>query len=930
MINNRAGTVYGYQDDPFSVNSEELMKHFVENVYSIRSDLMRTALHRLKDVEKECDYPSTYNIRVEDYKKMYDRNPIGRKVVVIKPSYSWQVFPQIYEDEDASITTEWEREFSELGRSLQAEGNAEGHFENPEEGHPVWEYLARADKLSGIGHFGVILLGLDDGKPLDEPVDGFLDPDPTTTYSGPVFVNNQRKKRKLLYLSVFGEDSIFAESVIYETNQYSPRYRKPKYYHLDLGDTDSSSYTTAGRESKSVKVHWSRVVHVADNMDASEIISVPRQRPVWNNLLDLMKVYGGDAEGFWKACVMQLFFSTHPQLGGDVTIDESTFKDRMWDMQNGLQRWGILKGMGVNPVAPQVVDPTAHINVQIEAICIQLDIPKRIFMGSERGQLASGQDVGEWNDQVRARRSGYVIPRIIVPFFNRLIQVGVLPVPKQPLKAVFPDPETQTPQEKATVAVTRVDAMAKYIKGQVNQLMDPMDFLTRELEVPEEDAEGILERAMERVEEEEAEREQSAQAELEKLKEEQGQQQVLPGQEPEEEEEDEEDEETPSVQNVAVDNLEDSFVDNAFCPTGKGGGTDPTCSPGGGTMTSRLLGIKPGMTKAEKAKAIGKSVLTAANAMPTFARTVAVEAGASPRVAKMAYIAATIGDFALPGIPAGSAAVIALSSAKKPRASYDAARSVIRQLRGQTTNVYRDDMVLNSKDVEKRMKRLIQLAQESGDEEQWFLYYFAAIDEGVDETEAASLATKAMEVVDNAFCPTGIGGGQDPTCSPGSSKSSIAKASAVRVASEIQRYSEEHNEPQLAAALGGCCSLDDNEPVDVTTEINGKLHGIELKTMTVGKNNKITMKRSAMDRKKRWERKNKAVAHTVVFDDTEVFNAKGPGKHDFSKRRIFYRRGYGSFRVNSMHEIKDFDQLKSVMSKRKNQIPKSAGGTRKG
>jgi len=157
------------------------------------------------------------------------------------------------------------------------------------------------------------------------------------------------------------------------------------------------------------------------------------------------------------------------------------------------------------------------------------------------------------------------------------------------------------------------------------------------------------------------------------------------------------------------------------------------------------------------------------------------------------------------------------------------------------------------------------------------------------------------------------------------SKSDIAKSSAVRVDKEIQRYAEEFNEPHFARMIGGS-SLDDNEPADIVVSINGKAHGIELKTMTVGANRKLTMKKSAMDRKKAWERKNKGTMHTVVYDDTAVFNAKGPGKHDFSKRRIYYRRGYGSFRVDTMLEVTNEKALKKLMTKTASQLPKSAGG----
>lgn len=146
-----------------------------------------------------------------------------------------------------------------------------------------------------------------------------------------------------------------------------------------------------------------------------------------------------------------------------------------------------------------------------------------------------------------------------------------------------------------------------------------------------------------------------------------------------------------------------------------------------------------------------------------------------------------------------------------------------------------------------------------------------------------------------------------------SAKSMLAKQSAVYVGADIQRYSEEHNEPILAAGIHGV-SLRDNEPVDVVVLRKGKVaHGVELKTMVSNSNNKITMKSSAMQRKTAWMQEHGAPYHTVVFDDHAVFNASGQGLHDESKRQIYYKRGFGSFRVGSMHPVKDMSELNALM-----------------
>jgi len=151
----------------------------------------------------------------------------------------------------------------------------------------------------------------------------------------------------------------------------------------------------------------------------------------------------------------------------------------------------------------------------------------------------------------------------------------------------------------------------------------------------------------------------------------------------------------------------------------------------------------------------------------------------------------------------------------------------------------------------------------------------------------------------------------------------VISTGAIRVGKEVQRYAEEHNEAYVAGALGGQ-SLADNEAADVILTMDGKVHGVELKTMVSNKANKITMKADAKARKRKWERKNKGTMHMVVLDDSEVFNAKGPGKHDPSKRKIYYRRGFGSFSTTNMHEAKSLEEVKELIGTPKRKLPPGA------
>lgn len=162
----------------------------------------------------------------------------------------------------------------------------------------------------------------------------------------------------------------------------------------------------------------------------------------------------------------------------------------------------------------------------------------------------------------------------------------------------------------------------------------------------------------------------------------------------------------------------------------------------------------------------------------------------------------------------------------------------------------------------------------------------------------------------------------------GKSKAQIAKQSATYVGKDIQRYAEEHNEPQFAKSVGGL-SYADNEPVDVVAGKNGVItDGVELKTMVSNKASKLTMDKYAQVRKVTWEAEKKATFHTVVIDDRNVFNANGEGEHDESQRTYYYRRGVaGSARVESMHQCKNIAEVKKLMKAPESELPKGAQRT---
>jgi hypothetical protein len=439
-----------------------------------RSELFNKFVDPRRNIFDECGFPETHQISAETYREFYDRDSVASRIVDILPDECWKSTPSIFENEDVDITTPFEEAWNELGKSLRSEES----FYQDEEGNPVFEYLHRLDRVSGIGTFGVLLIGLNDGKELHEEAD----------MSGNV-------EAEIIYLRAFDESN--AEIVTYETDRENARYGHPVEYNLTFNDPKDQTQdaTAVGLENINLKVHWTRVIHVADNLVNSEIFGQPRMLPVFNNLFTLRKLYGGSGEMYWRGAFPGLSFETHPQLGPDATLPDNA-NDVVEKYMTGLQRYLMFTGMSVKSLAPQVVDPTPQIKCQIEAVCIKYGIPIRIFVGSERGELASSQDAVAWNDRLRSRQSSHITPRIIVPFVDRLILLGVLPRPSG-YSVTWPDLDALSEAEEADVALKRTEALAKYIQGDVRTIIEPLDYLTRFLKFTDDEAEAMIESVME-------------------------------------------------------------------------------------------------------------------------------------------------------------------------------------------------------------------------------------------------------------------------------------------------------------------------------------------------------------------------------------------------------------------------------------------------
>lgn len=444
-----------------------------------------------RDFNREFGYPTSISSTM--YQNIFDRSGIAYRLISMLAEDCWKASPNVYEDENPEVKTLFEETFYSIGKRLRGETS---YYDTTQEGNPLWSILKKLDITSGIGEFGIAVLGFDDGETLDTPIEGFEE-EPNSDLSQP-YADGIRflapfsypregtltKTRNLIYIRVFPQTLVSISE--FDQRSYSPRYGEPLYYEVHVANPRVDSETFS--PTNTYRVHWSRVIHVPSDNDR------PRLENVYNYVLNLEKLLGGSAEMYWLGAFPGIQVSTHPNLGTEVDVDTEATKDELELFMNGMQRFFILTGMDAKTLAPTVVSPEPQINVQIAAICAAKEIPLNIFLKGRVGEPTQDGSDEIWDEKIKGRQKTHIIPNIIIPVIDRFINVGVLPKPEK-WGVYWNNMHTKTDAEKASNAMQRTQALVTYANSKASMIVSPMDYLVRFLWFTEEEAETIIDNA---------------------------------------------------------------------------------------------------------------------------------------------------------------------------------------------------------------------------------------------------------------------------------------------------------------------------------------------------------------------------------------------------------------------------------------------------
>ena len=444
-----------------------------------------------RNVWSECGYPE--NITLDDYMVAFKRKDIANRIVSLWPNACWKKPPSVYETPEVD-STEFETAWDQLVVD-----------------HKIWSYLKLLDTMSGIGQFGVMLLGVSDGRPLDTPINNVTGTEVFSKVKEPV---DKTTAPELMFLRVFDQTVVSVAEI--ENDPTNPRYGKPLFYHINFTEpsmltsnvpTSTMGGATVGIVSSPAlqpsvmptRVHWTRIIHAADGMMTSSIYGTPRLEKTFNRVMDVEKILGGSAEMFWRGGFPGLAFEVNPDITEPMGEEWKEGVRKEFDQYvQSMTRYIAVQGISVKSLSPQVADPKNHLESHLNFIASSINVPLRILMGSEAGHLASTQDQVSFNDDVMGRCTDYCEPWILIPFIIRLIEIGILPKPEKILTA-WPDLNTPTDEQRAKVGQLLVDALARYMQSGAQMVVPPSLLLTKFLGFDESTTKLIIDAATEQL-----------------------------------------------------------------------------------------------------------------------------------------------------------------------------------------------------------------------------------------------------------------------------------------------------------------------------------------------------------------------------------------------------------------------------------------------
>ncbi len=390
------------------------------------------------------------------YLAYFKREDISKTLIEKLPKACWTNPPVVTDESEDSV---FEKEFAVFVKKFS-----------------LYSLFFRADKLMRLGYYGVLFLGFNDAE------EGLLNTEVTPGST-----------LELLYIQPYSDQSAKIHSL--DNEPTSRRFGLPLIYQISITDTYntlSGSEGSVAQSSRSILVHWTRVIHLIEDPLENQVLGTPYLECVFNRIQDTRKILGGSAEMFWRGGIPGKIATAKENYSMGAN-DKEELQTQMDEYEHNLRRFLTVQGVDITNMEMDIKSPRDALDVQMTIIAIVTGYPKRILEGSERGELASSQDHTTWNSLIRTRQVEECSPVFLQPLIDRLIEFQVLPVPKNEEYMInWPALVATGEMEKAEIAKIRIQTLKEYVSAPgADLLLPPKIFFRDEMKYTQEQIDEI-------------------------------------------------------------------------------------------------------------------------------------------------------------------------------------------------------------------------------------------------------------------------------------------------------------------------------------------------------------------------------------------------------------------------------------------------------
>lgn len=291
--------------------------------------------------------------------------------------------------------------------------------------------LEQADILNRIGKYSVLFVGVPDGLSPDQPV-GKVSGD----------------KISHIYFKAFAYDGVEIEKQV--TDPKDSRYGLPEMYTVSKR---SRGNTEKDISLNSMRVHWSRIVHLNENALDSDIEGMGALEPIFNRILDLDKATGGSSEAYFRNAKGKIGYEIDKDFATSIATDtaqKAAFDEGAKKYTNQFQDHTIAAGAKLKVLNTPHASPRDTVMAALWEISSYTKIPIRLLIGEGSGQLAGSEDQLAYNAIVAGRQNvdccGWIVDVLTI-----LSNAGMMELPED-FDVRFPVQQAVTEAQAAEIA----------------------------------------------------------------------------------------------------------------------------------------------------------------------------------------------------------------------------------------------------------------------------------------------------------------------------------------------------------------------------------------------------------------------------------------------------------------------------------------------